>query len=209
MLAACSGGGGGYSAGSASIQLVGWPSTTGTYTFATTDPPGQTFATGPISSTGTFSYTLATPTTLKPAFSPPPTGCTVSAPDAQGANSQVVEFTTTGGDKYTLDITSLAPGATKGAVGDGEVVALIYVNKDVTVSGTCGGSTPGSPTYNASLKTGWNWVWLEITAVDASSTPTATAYKAGTSLPSSFKWYVSTSAPAITSSGQGKPQLFR
>jgi len=68
MLAACGGGSSGSSAGSGSnIQLVGWPSTTGTYIFATASS-GQTLATGPISNTGTFGYTLATPSPLAPAF---------------------------------------------------------------------------------------------------------------------------------------------
>lgn len=170
----------GLSASGGTVQLVGWTTGTGTFTFLAGT---QTLASGVISSTGGFSYQLATPITLNAVVSP--TGCTISPADVKVVDASV-SFKKSAGNAVQIRISTASPSVTRSFVGDGLVGFIEFADRDYTIKGAC----LGSNSLNLSLKKGWNWLWSEVTSVSSSGTPTGAILRSGTNLPSNFKWYV-------------------
>lgn len=128
---------------------------------------------GSVDSSGKVRYSLGVPTALR-AFTPGP--LTITPPDAQYQNLMFIkpEFDNPGiraGDIRIANRLNPTPQP-----GDRQA-ELIYVDRDVRLSGSA-----GSDTYNLVFKRGWNY---QIVTFGAS----VQLYTASPTLPSDLQWF--------------------
>jgi hypothetical protein len=151
-------------------------------------PGGQEVAgaTGSLNADGTFTVTLpgSASLTLTPFAVGSNCAATVNPADAKSASVSVGVYdsaasTTPIGTLFQGD--SRTPTPTNGTISG---VIRIYVDKNVTVKGTC---TSPNTSYDLDLKAGWNAVLVKVTYTNGSATKQEVLSAAG-----SFSWRLDT-----------------
>ena len=170
----------GHPAGAATVAVKGWPAgQTGTLRFYRNVFGGALLAEVPIDGAGRASYALPAPPGLF-AFTPS-AGLTISPPEALHQTIIAINTVPAPGTSETGQV-RLANGPVHPTAVAGDVlVELLYVDRDVSITGTSGGCT-----YNQHFEAGWNFSSVEILAI---SPEYACRVTSSTTLPPGIEWH--------------------
>ncbi|MCS7058641.1 MAG: hypothetical protein NZL94_07145 [Meiothermus sp.] len=202
ILIACQPGGGGTPSSGGTLRIEGWPSgQSGRIEFflAGSSTP---FAQSNVDANGNTTYNLPTPApnTLAPLNPSVPSGCTGTV-NANPTNANTSLFVSIlaylGGSNSpsgTVIAASRAPSSNLGQQQGDKVGLLLYLDRDVSISGNtscpASGSSPATSTsFNINFKQGWNYLILSTQAASSSSIQQQAT--ASTSLPPDLRWYYS------------------
>ena len=187
-------GGGSFVSGTSvtlSGQLLDWPGGTGTLYNVHSEPAeiGQTNPmTGPIQNDGSFTLTLTYPPSWNPYDYPDDCNGAVQVSDTSvGMTTLNLQVKDAQGNIVGSAQERNTPSADP-AVGN-KWIAYVFVEGDLSIHGTCNLGTKSE--VHLDLKTGWNAVVIEITAVSTSGgVTTASAIKEyPATSEDGFHWY--------------------